>query len=262
MIAQAGFAFTEERGEAMGTPCRVSICHRVDHRAQACAAAAAAMAVLHDVDRRLSVYRPDSALSRWNRGLDVLSGAAPLLKRLVRRAERLKHLTGGAFDAGVRGKLDLGAIAKGTAVDLAGSAIRARGFHDFLVDAGGDLYAAGQHGIDRWTIVVPQPDVPSALVALSVSDLAVATSGGESRGDHVSRTVTSDGLQSCVVGPRAELADALATAVLAAGSAAAGFMRRFPRYGFLLLDASDMIHMDATFETLVRPLGVAHAELL
>ncbi|HEX5503654.1 MAG TPA: FAD:protein FMN transferase, partial [Thermomicrobiales bacterium] len=72
--------------------------------------------------------------------------------------------------------LDLGGIGKGWAVDRAVDRLRPRG--NFVIDAGGDLYAAGaQAGGAPWTVGVADPHVPARdLLVLTPRDRAVATS--------------------------------------------------------------------------------------
>jgi thiamine biosynthesis lipoprotein len=75
--------------------------------------------------------------------------------------------------------VDLGGIAKGWAVDRAIEAIRAHGFKDAIVNAGGDLYAMGhsERG-DAWEIGIQDPRNPGRISrTLELSDAAVATSG-------------------------------------------------------------------------------------
>lgn len=75
--------------------------------------------------------------------------------------------------------LDLGAIAKGYAVDRAVDALRRHGIRQAVVNAGGDLYALGTapNG-DPWQIGVRDPnDVRAIAQTLSVTDGAVGTSG-------------------------------------------------------------------------------------
>jgi FAD:protein FMN transferase len=62
--------------------------------------------------------------------------------------------------AGMR--VGLGGIAKGWAVDEAAKALRALGFRDFLLQAGGDLYAAGRRGDAPWRIAIRDPDAPAS----------------------------------------------------------------------------------------------------
>jgi thiamine biosynthesis lipoprotein len=76
-------------------------------------------------------------------------------------------------------ELDLGGIAKGFAVELAGGVLRKRGYSG-MIDAGGNQYLVGhpEHK-SSWQIGIEDPDNPGAL--LGVLDLdggAVSTSGG------------------------------------------------------------------------------------
>lgn len=75
--------------------------------------------------------------------------------------------------------LDLGAIAKGYAVDRAAEALRRHGIAKAVVEAGGDLYALGTAADgEPWQIGIRDPNDLRALAGtLSVSDAAIATSG-------------------------------------------------------------------------------------
>ena len=75
--------------------------------------------------------------------------------------------------------LDLGAIAKGYAVDRAIDALRSRGIAKALVNAGGDLYALGTAPDgEPWRIGVRDPnDARRIAETLDVSDAAIGTSG-------------------------------------------------------------------------------------
>lgn len=75
--------------------------------------------------------------------------------------------------------LDLGAIAKGYAIDRATAALRDHGVTNGIVIAGGDLYALGNAPDgEPWTVGIRDPhDTQSTVGSLRVSDAAVATSG-------------------------------------------------------------------------------------
>jgi thiamine biosynthesis lipoprotein len=76
-------------------------------------------------------------------------------------------------DRGVR--IDLGGIAKGFAVDRAVDALRGRGVHCGLVNAGGDLAAFGPR---PHTVHIRDPQDPGRLLcAIAVREEALATSG-------------------------------------------------------------------------------------
>ena len=79
--------------------------------------------------------------------------------------------------------LDLGAIAKGYAIDRATDALRARGVRHAIVTVGGDLYALGSSPEgEPWTVGIRSPHDHAALAGtLRVSDRAVATSGDYER---------------------------------------------------------------------------------
>jgi thiamine biosynthesis lipoprotein len=102
-------------------------------------------------------------------------------------ALRLRARRGGGCDARLlrRGmRVGLGGIAKGWAVDEAAKALRALGFGNFLLQAGGDLYAAGRRGDAAWRIAIRDPDAPGSegIAALDVSDRAFSTSGDDEHG--------------------------------------------------------------------------------
>jgi FAD:protein FMN transferase len=76
-------------------------------------------------------------------------------------------------------RVGLGGLAKGWALDAAVRTLRALGLRDFVVQAGGDLYAAGLRGGAPWTVAIrdPRGGPLDALAALDVSDRAFSTTG-------------------------------------------------------------------------------------
>jgi thiamine biosynthesis lipoprotein len=126
--------------------------------------------------------------------------------------------------------LDLGAVAKGLAVDMAARELAP--LEDFGVDAGGDLYLGGHNtNGEPWSVGIRHPRTPGALIAtLRVSGTAVCTSGDYERpassaavgGSHHildARTGASarELASVTVVAPTAMVADAFATAAFALG---------------------------------------------
>ncbi len=132
-------------------------------------------------------------------------------------------------------RLDLGAIAKGDAVDLAIAQLREAGYPNAIVTAGGNLRAAGRRGDRAWRIGIrhPRPDARHRLLAtLDIdTDEAVVTSGDneryfefeQQRYHHLLDPHSGQparGLQSVtlVVPGDAALADAASTALFVAGA--------------------------------------------
>jgi thiamine biosynthesis lipoprotein len=123
--------------------------------------------------------------------------------------------------------LDLGAVVKGLAIDLAARELAP--FEDFAIDAGGDLYLGGRNPQGAaWTVGIRHPRRERECIAsLSVSNQAVCTSGDYERpaptgdGHHILDPRTGRSAQSVVsatvVAPGAMLADALATAAFVLG---------------------------------------------
>ncbi|HSN93372.1 MAG TPA: FAD:protein FMN transferase [Anaeromyxobacteraceae bacterium] len=108
----------------------------------------------------------------------LLRARCPLVDH---RGLELRSPPGGACEArlarpGMR--VGLGGIAKGWALDSAARALRGLGLRDFLLQAGGDLYAAGSRLGEPWPIAIRDPSGPGApLGTLLVSDRALSTTG-------------------------------------------------------------------------------------
>ena len=124
--------------------------------------------------------------------------------------------------------LDLGAVAKGMAIDLAAQELRE--FENFSIDAGGDLYLGGLNAEgEPWRIGIRHPRLDDEIIdVLRVSESAVCTSGdyerrhpNETSEHHIvdpdTGTSPSKTASVTVVGPNAMLADAVATAVFVLG---------------------------------------------
>jgi len=124
--------------------------------------------------------------------------------------------------------LDLGAVAKGLAVDLAAKELE--GWEGFAIDAGGDCYVNGRDPTgEAWTVGVEDPRDPTrSKVWLKLSQHAVCTSGNYKRiapknpgfphlYDPVHGLSDPGFLSMSVVAPLTVLADVLATAAFLLG---------------------------------------------
>jgi FAD:protein FMN transferase len=218
----------------------------------------------HEGDSELSRLNRDAATAPQPVG--------PLLWRVLRASLALARVSAGRFDPSVAGRLvqwlqlpmpadapapdptatwrdiellpgrrvrfrkplwlDFGGIAKGYAVDRAVAALRARGVHAGVVNAGGDLRVFGD---TQETVHVRDPrDPANAQPLLQLRDGAVATSSGyfSARDGHTALVDTrkeaslGDGISVSVCAPRAIWADALTKIVLTDADAAAPLLRR------------------------------------
>ena len=161
------------------------------------------------VERRLNLHDAASELNRLA-GLpetEILRQCDPEMRPCYERAFALMRQTDGAFNPRWRGTntLDLGAIAKGFAVDLAVEKVKGR---DVLVDLGGNLRCAG----GDWKVGTKDVDLTFDFHG----EGACATSAEYYRGKHIydgrtGRPVTNGVVSVTVIHGSAMLADALST---------------------------------------------------
>ncbi len=80
--------------------------------------------------------------------------------------------------------ITLGGIAKGYAVDKCVEILRKRGFTDFMMQAGGDMYVAGKKGSDPWMVAIRDPRGPpnTFFATAPIENHSFSTSGDYERG--------------------------------------------------------------------------------
>ena len=191
----------------------------------------------------LSAWNPDSELSRLSRdgGTNWIARVSPEVADCYRVALLLAERSGRAFNPWVGAKLqelgfsggqplaafDLGAIAKGFAVDAAWEDVtRAFGTSDLLIDLGGNLRVVG----GAWRTGVRNPFGLGYIATITLTNgEAVATSGNYERfverdGVRYSHILdgrtgepTADIAGVTVVAPSAMLADGLSTTLFVLG---------------------------------------------
>ncbi|MBI3403620.1 MAG: FAD:protein FMN transferase [Acidobacteria bacterium] len=139
-------------------------------------------------------------------------------------------------------RIHLGGIGKGYAVDHAVKIFRDRGLRDFMIQAGGDMYAGGRHGDRPWKLGIADPrgeHTPFATVELS--DATFSTSGDYERFfvkdgvryHHILDLSAGQPARLCrsvtLVTDRAVIADALAKGVFILGpEAGMALIERLP----------------------------------
>ena len=184
--------------------------------------------IFAEVERLCSAHDAKSELSSLA-GLpdeEVLRRASPVVRPCYEAAFKLRDQTGGRFDPRWKGKgtLDLGAIAKGYAVDLACEKAKASGL-EALIDLGGNLKAAA----GEWRTLIAM----SSQTLVLTGGMACATSAEYFRGAHIrdaksGAPVKRSERSVTVVHPEsAMLADALSTVMFILGrERGEAFLRR------------------------------------
>jgi thiamine biosynthesis lipoprotein len=150
--------------------------------------------------------------------------------------------------------LDLGAVAKGLAIDMAARELAP--FVDFSIDAGGDLYLGGRNADgEPWHVGIRHPRRGDSVIhELRASNQAVCTSGDYERGRHILDPRVGEPVASVacvtVMAPNAMLADALSTAAFVLG----------PRDGLDLLDRMNLDGLIVTPELEIhKTIGLRRA---
>jgi len=198
-----------------------------------------AFAWLRQVEQRFSPFIADSDISRLGRGEWTLEQCHPDVAVVLSLCEDLRQATNGVFNAwGWRadGRVDPSGLVKGWAGEHVAEMLERAGAANFCINAGGDVIVRGAPEPGRaWRIGIRHPIHAAAQAAvLETHQLAVATSGGYERGDHIidarggapSRSL----LSLTVAGPSLTLADAYATAGFAMGMAGVEWIAAQPGY--------------------------------
>jgi thiamine biosynthesis lipoprotein len=177
-------------------------------------------------DRRYSLYRPQSELSRVASGALPLIEASDELRITYAAALEWRSRTGGAFTPHrPDGVVDLSGTVKAAAMRDAGEVLALAGVSDWCLNVGGDvLVGGGPRPGDAWVVGIVDPADRGALlasVALAGSRAACATSGSAERGDHIwtRGAGPSPFVQVSVLADDIVVADVLATAIIAGGEA-------------------------------------------
>ena len=206
------------------------------------AAIEAAAVWLHWVDATFSTYRPDSEISRLDRGDLTEDDCHPQVRHILALCEQLGAATNGYFDARAAGRLDPSGVVKGWSIERASQMLTAAGCPDHLIDGGGDVRLHGQAGPDTdWQVGVVHPfRLDAYCAALHLQEGAVATSGTYQRGFHVidphrGRPATDLAAVS-VIGAELTMTDAYATTALAMGAAALAWLEGLADHEAMVID--------------------------
>ena len=151
-------------------------------------------------------------------------------------------------------RIHLGGIGKGYAVDRAIALLRERGFTDFLIEAGGDLYVSGMNDGRPWKLGINDPRGPAgrAFATVELSNATFSTSGDYERSfikngvryHHIIDPDRGEPARGCrsvtIVAERAMLADALSTGVFVLGpTAGMALVERLPGVEAVIVSATN-----------------------
>ncbi|MFE7270193.1 FAD:protein FMN transferase [Streptomyces sp. NPDC057623] len=216
----------------------------------------AVFAWLREVDARFSPFRADSEVCRLDRGEIARNEVGADLAEVLGLCEEYRVATGGAFDVRLPGRgLDPCAVVKGWSVQRAAELLKAAGARRFVLNAGGDVVAAG----GPWRVGIRHPEqADKVCVVAELTDGAVATSARYERGDHIIDGRTgrpATGLLSLsVVASSLTVADTVATAAFAMGAEGVAWAASRPGCAVFAVDAERRV-----FRTEGFPVASAQA---
>jgi thiamine biosynthesis lipoprotein len=159
---------------------------------------------------------------------EEISARLPLIDH---HTVRVDVATQSAFIARSGVRVHLGGIGKGYAVDRAVGMLRERGFRDFMVQFGGDMYVAGRADDGPWRLGINDPRGAGgrSFARLELTDATFSTSGDYerffvhegTRYHHILDPDTGWPARGCrsvtIVAKSATMADALSTGVFVLG---------------------------------------------
>jgi len=168
--------------------------------------------------------------------------------------------------AGMR--VHLGGIGKGYAIDRAAALLIRRGIRNFIIQSGGDMYAAGRRGNRPWRLGIRDPRGPAGrgFAALDVTDATFSTSGDYERFfvhegrryHHILDPDRGEPARGCrsvtIVTDRAVIADGLSTGVFVLGPAAGmALIERLPGVeGVIVTEANEVLVSSGLRDRLIR----------
>jgi thiamine biosynthesis lipoprotein len=228
-----------------------------------------AFAWLHWVDATFSTYKDGSEISRLGRGEIGLDDCPAEVRAVLERCEELRLETGGFFDARANGARDLdpSGLVKGWSVEQASALLSEAGSVNHCINAAGDVRTRGAPDPGRlWHVGIAHPHQHDALTAVvAVGDGAVATSGIAERGLHVYDPHTGRPVLELasvtMIGDSLADTDAYATAALAMGVDAPGWLAGLSGYEALVIDSGGFQWTTDGFDRYRLPIPDESGEL-
>jgi thiamine biosynthesis lipoprotein len=167
-------------------------------------------------------------------------------------------------------RVHLGGIGKGYAVDQGAAILRRAGYRDFLIQAGGDLFAAGHRGDRPWRsgLFDPRGGDGATFASIELADETFSTSGDYERffiqdGVRYHHLLDPDlgqparGARSVtIVSPSAIVADVLSTGVFVAGpEAGMALIERLPDVEGVIVTSKNEVLISSGLRSRLRLLA-------
>lgn len=209
------------------------------------------------IDETFSTYKEQSEISKINRGELTGDAYSEAMKTILALSEQTRQETRGYFDIRHDGMLDPSGIVKGWAILQAARMLKAAGFVNFFIDAGGDIQVAGTKQGHPWRVGIRNPFNRNEYVkVLALTDKGIATSGTAIRGQHIynphqPQMPIEEIVSLTIIGPDVYEADRFATAAFAMGKRGIYFIEQLAGFEGYMIDASARATFTSGFERYV-----------
>ena len=209
------------------------------------------------VDDTFSTYKATSEISKINRGELLATHYSENMKAILALSEQTKKDTYGYFDIQHDGMYDPSGIVKGWAIQIASNMLKAGGFRNFYIDAGGDIQVCGNKDGNPWRIGIRnQFNRAEHVKVLSLTDRGIATSGTAIRGQHIYDPYNRDSplldiVSLTIIGPNIYEADRFATAAFAMGKRGIQFIEQLAGFEGYMINVQARATFTSGFERYV-----------
>jgi thiamine biosynthesis lipoprotein len=211
------------------------------------------------IDEKFSPFKPTSEISKINNKEIPESNWSDDVKQVFQLAGETKKETDGYFDIlDNSGKYNPSGIVKGWAIYNASNLLKEMGFHNYYIDAGGDIQVCGRSSEKKsWKIGIRNPLKPNEYEVIKIVYLGnnegIATSGTYIRGQHIynpknRKEEINEIVSISIVGPNIYEADRFATAAFAMQRQGINFIEKLNGFEGYMIDKSGIATMTTNFE--------------
>lgn len=210
------------------------------------------------IDNTFSPFKKESELTKINQGLLQKNDWSQDMKIVFKLCEQTRNETLGFFSIEKNRQFDPLGLVKGWAINNAANILKAKGFKNYYVEAGGDIQVAGINKEDTpWRIGIQNPfNLKQNVKIVALSNQGIATSGTYLRGQHIRNPLSpkkeiNDIVSLTVIGPNIYEADRFATAAFAMGKKGINFIEKLKGLAGYMIDNKGIATFTSNFNSYV-----------
>jgi len=167
-------------------------------------------------------YSKDSYISKLNKKTISFEEMPSAVKKVLSLCSDTTNQTMGYFNSKIEKYTDPSGLLKGYMIDMAAEILRKKGYLNFYIEMGSDMYFSGRKSNHKWKIGLHNPLLAESKVkVLHLTDQGIATSGQPQKGNPlynpVKLRIPKEIETITVIAPNALDADRFATAAFAMG---------------------------------------------